>query len=295
MGWGLKGRAYRIVDRASAAVDAVLPESAAIAFSAIRRHKRNIGVFPNLLQPRTFNEKVLYRMVFDRRLILTTLQDKYAARQYVRDKLTDRVLPRLYCVTKNPADIPFDKLPDRFVVKATHGCGFNYVAYDKARINRGEVLAQCATWLDSNFYRVNLEWVYKHVEPRIMVEEFIDDGTGPDPIRYKLYTFHGTVQAIYVGVGMPGQARCAFYDRFWNRLPATLSRKVQIDADLARPKHFDEMIRYAEVLGHGLDFIRVDLYHAPDKVYFGEFTTIPGAGTEPFHPIEFDRHLGAQW
>jgi hypothetical protein len=295
MGWGLRGRIYRVFERVGDTFDAVLPESAAIAFSAIRRHKRNVGVYPNLLRPQTFNEKLLHRMVFDRRSILTTLQDKYASREYVRNRVGDQVLPRLYWVTKSPADIPFDRLPDRFVVKATHGCGYNYLVPNKTRLNTREVTARCVTWLNSNFCNVNREWVYKHIEPRIIVEEFIDDGIGPDPIRYKLYTFHGSVRAIYVGVGTPGQSHCAFYDRFWNRAPATVSRKMQLETDLARPKHLDDMIRYSEVLGRGIDFIRVDLYDTPDKVYFGEFTTIPGAGTEAYRPYKFDYQLGALW
>src|SRR5579859_3857349 len=295
MGWGLRGRVHRVFTRTADAVDAALPESAAIVFSAMRRHKRNVGAYPNLLYPKTFNEKVLHRLLYDRRPILTVLQDKYAARQYVRDRLGDHALPRLHWVTNNPADIPFDKLPDRFVVKATHGCGYNYLVPDRARLNKDEVVARCAVWLNSNFYNVTREWAYKDIKPRIIVEEFIDDGTGPNPIRYKLLTFHGRVGAIYVGVGTPGQSRCGFYERSWSRIPATLSRKRQIEGDLARPRHLDDMIAYAEALGEGLDFIRVDLYDTPDRVYFGEFTTTPGAGTDAYRPHEFDYHLGALW
>src|SRR5579864_7231178 len=90
MGWGLRGRIYRVFERVGDAVDGVLPESAAIAFSAIRRHKRNVGIYPNLLHPKTFNEKVLHLMVFDRRPILTTLQDKYASREYVRNRVSNQ-------------------------------------------------------------------------------------------------------------------------------------------------------------------------------------------------------------
>jgi hypothetical protein len=293
MGWDLRGKVWRALERT---IGAVAPEPAAIALCAMRGHRDKVGVYPNLVRPKTFNEKVLHRMVFDRRPILTTLEDKYAARDYVRERVGDHVLPRLYWVTKNPADIPFDTLPDRFVVKATHGCGFNYLVPDKACVNREEVRAKCASWLNSNYYYSGTrEWAYKHIEPRILVEEFISDGTGPDPIRYKLYTFHGSVRVIYVGVGPPGQAHCGFYERSWNRLPATISHKRQVEGDLDRPKHLDDMIRYSEVLADGLDFIRVDLYDMQDKVYFGELTTTPGAGISPYSPHEFDYYLGGLW
>jgi hypothetical protein len=126
---------------------------------------------------------------------------------------------------------------------------------------------------------------------RILVEEYIDDGTGPDPIRYKLY-FHGSVRVIFVGVGIPSQSRCCFYGRSRNRLPATTAGKKQIEGDLDRPRHLDEMIRYAEALADGFDFIRVDLYDTDDKVYFGEFTITPGAGLFRYTPREFDYYLG---
>jgi hypothetical protein len=293
VGWGLRGKAQKALERA---LDAVMPEAAVIAVSAMRRHKRYVGIYPNLVRPKTFNEKILHRMVFDRRPILTRLQDKYAAREYVRGRIGNEVLPALYWVTKNPADIPFDKLPNRFVVKATHGCGFNYLVPDKASLDREDVLAKCDSWLRWNYYHGGTrEWAYKYIEPRIIVEEFISDGIGPDPIRYKLYTFHGKVRAIYVGIGSPGRADCCFYEPSWTRQSATVARKKKIERDLDRPGHLDDMIRYAEVLADGLNFIRVDLYDTQGKVYFGEFTIYPGAGTTPYRPHEFDSYLGSFW
>jgi len=227
---------------------------------------------------------------------LTKLQDKYAARDYVREKIGEHVLPRLYWVTKTPADIPFDDLPGKFVVKPTHGCEWIYLVPDKTRLDRRALVAKSSAWLRQNYYwGGGREWAYKHIEPRIIVEEFLSDGTGPDPIRYKLYTFHGSVRVIYVGVGTPGEARCGIYDSSWNRLPATVAGKQQIEGNLDRPRHLDDMIRYSEVLAEGLDFIRVDLYDTPERVCFGEFTIYPGAGVTPYTPHEFDYYLGGLW
>src|SRR5579859_1497194 len=159
MGWGLRGKTQRALERT---IDAVVPERAAVAVSAMRRHKAKFGVYPNIVRPKTFNEKVLHRMVFDRRAILTTLQDKYGVRDYVKERVGDHVLPRLYWVTKNPADIPFDRLPDRFVVKATHGRGFNCLVPDKTSLNRETLTAKCVSWLGWNYFNGSWEWAYKH-------------------------------------------------------------------------------------------------------------------------------------
>jgi hypothetical protein len=273
---------------------AVLPELVLSAAIVMRRHKANIGVFPNIIRPKTYNEKVLHRMLFDRRPILTRLQDKYAARDYVKERLGEDVLPRLYWVTKNPSDIPFDDLPTSFVVKPTHGSGWYRLVSDKAVVDRQELIERCKFWLSENYYYAEREWVYKYIEPRLLVEEYVTDGTEPDPIRYKLLVFHGNARVITVEVGVPGQSSYGFYGRSWERLPGFYPRWKKMGA-LARPKHLDAMIQYAEILSDGLDFIRVDLYDTDAKVYFGELTTCPGGGTTRFGPKEFDRDLGALW
>ena len=288
---GAKDAARRVL----APIRAILPERAVSAMVVMRWHKESFGMYPNLVAPTSFNEQVLRRMVFDRRPIWTQLQDKLAARDYVKARIGEGILPGLYWVTKDPSDIPFDALPERFAVKPSHGSGWYRLVLEKARLNRQELIDVCRLWLTRNYYYVAREWAYKDIEPRILVEEYIDDGSGPDPIRYKFYVFHGSVRVIFVGVGIPIKSRCCFYGRSWNRLPATIAPKEQIAGGLDRPTHLDEMIRYAEALADGLDFIRVDLYHTHDKVYFGEFTITPGAGLFRYTPREFDYYLSGLW
>ncbi len=273
---------------------AILPEWVVSAAIVMQRHKANIGMFPNIIWPKTFNEKVLHRILFDRRPILTRLQDKYAVRDYVTDRLGEDALPRLYWVGANPAAMPFDELPDRFVVKATHGSGWYRLVSDKAVVDRQELIAQCTFWLSQNYYCGEREWVYKYITPRILVEEYVNDGTGPEPIRYKVFVFHGNAQVITAEVGVPGQASHSFYGRSWERLAGFYPWWKVIDT-LVRPPHLDELVRYAEILAGRLDFVRVDLYDTEAGVRFGEMTTCPGGGTLPFSPREFDRYLGNLW
>jgi hypothetical protein len=281
--------------RALAPIRAILPERAVSAMLLMGWHKKSIGTYPNLITPKSFNEKVLSRMVFDRSPIWTQLTDKLAARDYVKARIGGGILPRLYWVTKDPSNIPFDALPERFAVKPSHGSGWYRLVLEKARLNRQELIDVCRSWLSWNYYDVAREWAYKHIDPRILVEEYIDDGSKPDPIRYKLHVFHGRVRVIFVGVGIPSESRCSFYGRSWNRLPASIAQLGQIAGGLDRPRHLDEMIRYAETLADGFDFIRVDLYDTHDKVYFGEFTITPGAGLLRYSPREFDYYLGGLW
>jgi hypothetical protein len=291
MGWGIRGKAQRTLERS---VGAIVPgsESVFIAFQAVRGHKRHFGVYPSLIRPRTFNEKVLHRMVFDRRPVLIQLQDKYAVRGYVREKIGEHVLPRLYWVTNTPADIPFEALPNQFVVKASHGSEWVCLVPDKTSVKTQELVDKCTYWLSGNYYWANREWAYKDIEPRIMVEEFISDGSGPAPIDYKFYVFGGRVHMIQVDTGRFVDHRRDLYTGSWDRLEVTTA--YEPIGGVPRPPHLDEMITCAEKLGEGLDFLRVDLYDA-GKVYFGELTLYPAAGGEEFTPEEWNRHLGGLW
>jgi len=291
MGRGLRGKAQRALERA---VGAVLPgtEFVFVAFQAMRRYKRHFGVYPNLIHPKTFNEKVLCRIVFDRRPILITLQDKYAARDYVRRRIGEHVLPQLYWVTKTPSDIPFNMLPRQFVVKASHGAGWVSLVPDKASLKTRDLLDKCTYWLSQNYYWANREWAYKTIEPRIMVEEFVSDGTGLAPTDYKFYVFGGRVRWIWVMTDRFVDPRSDAYTPSWDRLDIKRRWKPVL-APLPRPPHLDEMIHCAEILGSNLDFVRIDLYDA-DKVYFGEMTLYPSAGVEISDP-EANRYYGGLW
>lgn len=54
---------------------AVLPELVLSAAIVMQRHRVNIGVFANIIRPKTYNEKVLHRMLFAARLQVVASQD----------------------------------------------------------------------------------------------------------------------------------------------------------------------------------------------------------------------------
>jgi hypothetical protein len=253
------------------------------------------GVFPKIIQPVTFNENVLHRMIFERQKVFTQISDKVAVRSYVKERLGPKILPKLYYLTSHPENIPFDELPERFVVKPTHGSGWIQIVTDKSTLNREALLQICTGWLSQNYYKQTREWHYKNVEPRIIVEEFIDDGSGTAPNDYKLFVFGGTVEVIQVDVDRFIDHRQWFYTPSWEKLDV---RYVcdDISGGVQRPPaHLKEMIVAAEMLGRGWDFIRVDLYDTSDRLYFGELTLAPNRGLVSFRPNEFDRYLGTLW
>jgi TupA-like ATPgrasp len=258
-------------------------------------HWKRHGVFPNIINPVTFNDKVLYRRLFDRRPALTQVSDKAAVRFYVESRLGPQILPKLYYLTTRPDAIPFDQLPNRFVVKPTHGSGWIQLITDKSALDRAALIETCSAWLKRSYYKETLEWAYKHIEPRIIVEEFIDDGSGTAPNDYKLFVFDGTVKLIQVDTGRFIDHRRRLYTPAWEKLDVLLGEYEDVIGDVPRPVHLAEMIAAAQKLGDGWDFIRAEFYDTGARLCFGELTTYPGAGGVRFRPQEFDRYLGQCW
>ena len=290
----LVGGARRAVVNALGPAEAIVPGPIIDTVSVLRRHKQKFGSFPNIVRPKMFNEKVIWRMLFDHREIWTQLQDKYAAREYIARRIGANVQPTLYWVASDAADIPIDDLPQQFMVKPTHGSGWVYPVRDKASLDWPGLVETCASWLRRNYYHVDREWVYKDIEPRIIVEELVDDGRGASPTDYKVFVFDGHVHVIQVTTGIFGDHRRTFFDRDWNKINA-VADFGNADGEMDRPWHLDEMLAYAEAVGEGLDFIRADFYDTPTRVYLGELTTTPGGGMNAYRPPEFARYMGDLW
>ena len=266
-------------------------------FVVLRRYHKSHGVWPNLTSPQTFNEKVLYRMLFDRRPVLTQLADKAAVRRYVESRLGPQILPKLYHLTAAPETIPFDELPQKFVVKPTHGSTWVQIVTDKSLLDRAALIETCTGWLNQSWYEKTRVWSYKHIEPRIIVEEFIDDGTGAAPKDYKLFVFSGIVEMIQVDVGRFADHRRRLYSPAWRKLDVRYGYDYYNDVttDVPPPPHLTEMIASAEALGRDLDFIRADFYDTTEGFYLGELTSTPARALARFIPKEYDHYLGRRW
>jgi hypothetical protein len=260
----------------------------------ISKWRKAHGVFPRIFRPVTFSEKVLHRNLFERREEFKEIADKAAVRSYVEKRLGPEILPKLYHLTDDPDTIPFDELPPRFVVKPTHGSGWVRVVTDKSTLDRAALIATCGDWLKRSYYKESREIVYKNVEPRILVEELIDDGSGVTPNDYKLFVFRGSLEYIQVDADRFSGHKQLLYTPAWKKLDVRYISD-DISGDLQRPPHLREMIEAAEILGRDWDFIRADFYDTAHRLYFGEITLTPNEGCVRFRPQDFDDYLGSLW
>ena len=272
----------------------LLPELAVDILKSMKLYRNVHGKLPNLVFPKTFNEKIVHRSLFDNRPILTQFADKIAVRAHVEERLGPQVLPKLYWVTDDPADIPFEKLPSQFVVKPTHGCGWIKIVRDKAALDCDQLIATCTDWLSRDYSEVARERFYKYIPRRILIEELLDDGTGQGPADHKFMIFHGKVEMVVSVYDRFADHHAYICDRHWKELAVKLWLK-QKKVSHARPKHWQAMVEAAETLARDVDFVRVDFYDTPNGIYFGELTNTPSGGFLPFYPNSYDRYLGSLW
>lgn len=244
----------------------------------------------HLNPPKTFNEKIQWLKLYDRKLVYTKLVDKYEVRKVIQEKLGEEYLVPLLGVWEKSDEIDFSKLPEQFVLKPTHTSGNVYICRDKSKIDENKIRNMLDQWLKREYFWGNREWPYKNIKPRLIAEEMIDSNI----VDYKFYCFNGEPKMLYLSQGLEDHstASISFFDMNLKKLPFGRSDYRPFTTEVEKPKNFDEMVRIATKLSKGFSFVRIDLYSVKNKVYFSEYTLHPCAGYMPFDPEEYDLKLG---
>lgn len=246
----------------------------------------------DLVSPKSFNEKLQWIKVFDKNPLYSNLVDKYMVRDYVKERAGDLILNEIYGIYENFDEINFDSLPEKFVIKATHGSGWNIICENKKELDLSSVKLDVDRWLSDNYYNYGKEFAYKNITPRIIIEKYIQNEETNTLNDYKFFCFGGDPRFIQVDVDRFQDHRRNFYDLDWKKLPFELHYK-SYNSEVTRPKMLQEMVEVSAKLSKGLKFARVDLYDLDNQVVFGEITLYPGNGLEKFNPSEFDLTTGS--
>jgi hypothetical protein len=255
-------------------------------------------------------------MLRDRRPLIVTFADKAAVRDYVAERIGYEYLPRTYGILDDPERLADLELPDRYVVKPTHGSGAAIVvsptAPPQARLptdvgswqyshvraevaDRPQLIGLATGWLAQLYGQgPNREWVYGQVPRRLIVEEFLESAGGAVPDDLKFFVFHGHCGFIQVDSGRFGRRTQDFFDVRWRHLPLS-GGPPRARVKPAPPPRLSEMISLAERLAIDTDFVRVDLYDIDDRIVFGELTSFPAGGDSPFDPESFNSVFGDAW
>lgn len=254
----------------------------------------------NLKNPKTFNEKIQWRILNDRKDIYTQLADKYLVREYVKEKIGEKYLIKILGIYKQPNEIEYNKLPNKFVIKCNHDAGSVIICLDKKNLKIEEINKKLNFFLKRNFYYFSREWHYKNIKPLIICEEFKPifkkDKNGNElPEDYKLHCFNGKVQFLEVQFNrFDGKRSINIYDPSWNLLKFKMGNG-NVDYCVEKPTQLNKMKELAEILSKDFDYCRVDFYISEEKIYFGEITFTPCSGFDKFEPREWDYKIGQIW
>lgn len=255
-------------------------------------YQNKTGQIIDINNPVTYNEKIQWMKVFDNDPRKTLLSDKLYVREWVSKAIGDKYLIPLIAVYEKSEEIDFKALPRQFVLKATHGSGWNKVVMDKDAINIDVIRKTADRWLETDFAFVNgYEMHYHNIPRKLLVEEYIGDSKGNLP-DYKMWCFDGKVHYIMYLTDRQSKLKMAFYDCEWNRLNISYDHP-QVCEEIPKPVNLDEMIWIAERLSEGFAHVRVDLYLPEDgSIRFGEMTFSSSSGICRWAPSEADKMMG---
>lgn len=247
----------------------------------------------NLSNPQSYNEKLQWLKLYDRKEEYREYVDKYAVRSFVKKRIGDKYLVPLIGVFETVEDIEWESLPQKFVLKCTHGSGSNIICSNKDQLDIEACKLKLKKWMKKNWYWFGREWAYKDVKPRIICEHFIETKDGKVPTDYKIMCFNGNPRFIQVHTDRFGKSYTNdFYDVNWKK--TDICQGVPNSPNpMPKPRNLQVMIEKARELSKGIPYSRIDLYDQNEMIYFGEITLYPTSGFKNFNDIKDDLLLGS--
>ena len=244
----------------------------------------------NLDNPMTFNEKLSWLKIYNRKPEYALMADKYAVKEYVAGIIGKEYVVENYFVADYWSDIDFSKLPEEFVIKCTHDSGGAIVCRNKCTFDFKAARKRIENHLRINYFYEEREWVYKNIRPRIIIDRLLDDHTGNELRDYKFWCFDGKPTYAYFTIKGENVYE-NFYDMDFNVVNINHGFPRH-KPEFVRPANFELMKKLAAKLSKGIPFVRVDFFDVDGCVYFGEYTFYDWGGMVPFPDYETDLHLG---
>lgn len=245
----------------------------------------------NLDEPKSFNEKIQWLKLYNypNNELVINASDKFLVRNYVEKKGLNNILVKLYGVWDKAEEIEWEKFPNKFVLKANHGCAYNIIVKNKDTLDKKAVIDKLNKWLKEDFGRFNVEKHYSKIKPKIICEEFL----GEEIIDYKFFCFNGKPEFIYISRDLihDRKAQMSFFDLNNNELPVHREEYDRIEKQKF-PIYFNDMVESAKKLSKDFRFVRVDFFVLENNYYFSELTFTPSAGMMRIEPQEYDYKWG---
>ena len=259
------------------------------------RAYHSLHYYQDLDNPTTFNEKINWYKLHYRDKLITDCIDKYKVKEYVTSKCgKEYVVPLVEGGVFDDVDqVDFEKLPNKFVIKSNWGSGSRHVLIvkDKKTLDLNAAKICISTWIQpwENVYYHTLDWGYKDIEPKIIVEELVED----KEIEYKVFCFYGEPKFLYIAKdSSPGVRNYRdFFTPEWGRLPIKREGN-NFPYNVDKPKNLEEILSLSRTLSAPFPHVRVDFMQSKKRLYVEELTFYTGSGEHAYDPYEWDVKLG---
>ena len=258
--------------------------------------KRATGKSLDLNNPKSFNEKVQWLKLYWQHPFVVKCADKYEVRSFIKERHCEEILNTLYGVYNDTSEIDWEKLPEKFVLKTTNGCGTNIICKDKDELDKEEVFTKLNKWLKTDYSLQFAEIHYSKMTPRIICEKYIETEDGLLPNDYKVFCFNGKPKFILaINERETGTHQRYFFDLDWNPLEFEKKKDISKSYNTPRkPNSLSQMIDSSLRLSEGFPFVRVDFYDGKNKPIFGEMTFTPVGGLATYYKDDIATMLG-EW
>ncbi len=206
--------------------------------------------------------------------------DKLQVKESIKEKC---VCAKVIRILDSPDDISEEDLNPDWIIKATHGSGWNISI--KPTICIEKVKKKLNEW--NTVYIGSNEKHYQFVKPRFFIEEKIEDAYGGEKGKAVVFMFrciHGKAVTIGVKKGEEQNMYRITGECIGKAFPFVL------------PWHrIEEMKRIAEDLAQPFEFVRMDFYlGVKGDIYFSEYTFSPAGGQQIYFEA-VEQELGALW
>lgn len=255
--------------------------------------KIHMGRPLNLKQPKTFNEKLQWLKLYNRKPEYTKLVDKIEVKDWVSGKIgSDYVIPT-FGVWDSPDEIEISKLPNSFVLKCNHAGGNQgiFIVNNISNFDFTVASKQLKKVLRLSVYDIYREWPYKNIKRRVFIEQNLGDNIED----YKFFCYNGYAESVMVCCDRgSGNTKFYFFDKKWQLKRYNIrGKEAPKDFTIPKPENLDKMFEIASTLSKGFPFVRVDLYNINGKIYFGEMTFFPASGLDENLLTETDLLFGS--
>ena len=216
--------------------------------------------------------------------------DKLTAKELAKERCPDIEIPRVVRILSDYKDFSRSDINPNHILKSAHGSKWNN---DFKRSPNLKAINKRLLYWNQKYKSYSIERHYSFIEPRFFIEEKIEDrllGRTGDAIVYMVRCVDGV--PISLGVKLANKQNN--YNLEWLEYPNCDTHKIPMP--IPKPTDLDKILEYAVRLSAPFEFVRIDFYLSPGKIYFSEYTFTPSGGFISFPGnVNLERELGDKW